>query len=79
MTRHWNHRDCDGSALTAATRDVVFLLERVSAVVPISTLVTAQQRLIGLVAPHAERVFGTCIDEETPLTALTEGEPGLTI
>src|SRR5437762_488426 len=31
LTRHWNHRDCDRTKLTAASTRAVVMLERVSA------------------------------------------------
>jgi DNA/RNA-binding domain of Phe-tRNA-synthetase-like protein len=54
LTRHWNHRDADPTKLTPATANAVFILERVSAVVP--GLHAAEAELADLLRPHAAAI-----------------------
>lgn len=67
LTRHWNHRDCDQTKVGLGSRDVVFVIERVSAeAVPDDVLESAQQALVELVAGHAESVSADILDAEHP-------------
>lgn len=69
LTRHWNHRDCDISKVTEDSRDVVFLIERVSrAAVPDALMVRAQDDLAALVTAHAREVSLAVIEARTPVT-----------
>lgn len=61
LTRHWNHRDADLTKVTQASRNVVFLLERVSPVAA-DALVAAQTELAELLTPHAEKVELATLD-----------------
>ena len=60
LTRHWNHRDADLTKVTADSRTVVFLLERVSA--GVTALPAAADDLAALLAPHADTVERATID-----------------
>ncbi|WP_018216024.1 B3/B4 domain-containing protein [Salinispora vitiensis] len=69
LTRHWNHRDCDRCKVTPATRRVVFILERVSAsAVPDEAMTAAQDLLVELVNPHAERITVLALSADLPRT-----------
>jgi DNA/RNA-binding domain of Phe-tRNA-synthetase-like protein len=56
LTRHWNHRDADNTKVTAATRDVMLLLEGIASVIPPDVLTQAQRELADWVAPHSDSV-----------------------
>lgn len=67
LTRHWNHRDCDQTKVGLGSRDVVFVIERVSAeAVPDDVLESAQQALVELIGGHAESVSADILDAEHP-------------
>ena len=71
LTRHWNHRDCEQTKVTASSRDVVFILERISgAAVPENLIERAQVALVELIAPHTGRVSSTRLDGESPTANL---------
>jgi DNA/RNA-binding domain of Phe-tRNA-synthetase-like protein len=71
LTRHWNHRDCDQAKVTPKSRNVVFIIERISrSAVTDATMIEAQARLAELTKPHAESVTLAVIDEERPRTRL---------
>src|ERR671916_864388 len=49
LTRHWNHRDCDQTKVTDQSRDILFILERVSsAAVSDESMDDAQEVLANL-------------------------------
>ncbi|WP_031513304.1 B3/4 domain-containing protein [Streptomyces sp. NRRL F-5123] len=74
LTRHWNHRDADATKVTAATRDAVFLLERVSrTAVPDEQLDAAHRALEELVRPHAGQVSLLTVDALHPTADLNGG------
>ncbi|OIJ92988.1 B3/B4 domain-containing protein [Streptomyces monashensis] len=80
LTRHWNHRDSDISKVTEDSRDVVFLLERVSrAAVPDALMVRAQDDLAALVTPHAREVSRAVIEARTPLTPVLTHLRGMSL
>ena len=67
LTRHWNHRDADATKVTPASRDVLFVLERVSAVaVPAGQLARAQAALAELLRPHAADVELATVRPDQP-------------
>jgi DNA/RNA-binding domain of Phe-tRNA-synthetase-like protein len=77
LTRHWNYRDADATKVTAATRNAVFILERISAqAVPDEAMATAQQALADLLQPHSEHVHLAVIDAHTRTTSLTPNPQG---
>lgn len=52
LTRHWNHRDADRTKVTERSRDVVFLLETLTATVDGAELDLAAADLVDLVKGH---------------------------
>ncbi|BCY14207.1 B3/4 domain-containing protein [Actinoplanes sp. L3-i22] len=71
LTRHWNHRDSDLTKVTAQSRNVVFMVERVSAeATPNERLAAAQAALAELVAPFAAEVTLAVIGPENPAAEL---------
>lgn len=67
LTRHWNHRDSDRTKVTSESRNVVFILERVSAeAVPAERLIAAQRELADSVRPFADEVVLATIDAQNP-------------
>jgi DNA/RNA-binding domain of Phe-tRNA-synthetase-like protein len=77
LTRHWNYRDADPTKVSEATRNAVFILERISGkAVPDTEMAAAQEELAGLLAPHADTVTLAVLDAGTPVTELADGEPG---
>lgn len=71
LTRHWNHRDCDQTKVGVDSREVVFVLERISAeAVPDDVLDSAQQALIELLTEHAESVSALTLDAGSPTVTL---------
>lgn len=57
LTRAWNYRDCDRTKVTASSRSVAFVLERVDATaVPDAALAQAVDDLVSLVGEHADDV-----------------------
>jgi len=66
LTRHWNHRDADQTKVTQTSRNVVFILERISAAaVPDDRIATAQTALAELIADHADAVEPARLAGET--------------
>jgi DNA/RNA-binding domain of Phe-tRNA-synthetase-like protein len=66
LTRHWNHRDADQTKVTQTSRNVVFILERISAAaVPDDHIAAAQTALTELVAEHADAVEPARLAGET--------------
>lgn len=62
LTRAWNHRDCDRTKVTASSRSVAFILERVDATaVPDAALAEAVADLVSLVGEHADDVSASFI------------------
>jgi DNA/RNA-binding domain of Phe-tRNA-synthetase-like protein len=71
LTRHWNHRDSDYSKVTERSRDVLFILERISVIaVPSEQMIKAQATLADLIRPYAEEVVLAVIEPETRMTGL---------
>lgn len=71
LTRHWNYRDADQTKVTEEAKNVVFIIERVSApALPDADIATAQDMLAELLAPHADRVVKAMIDSAQPRTVL---------
>jgi DNA/RNA-binding domain of Phe-tRNA-synthetase-like protein len=56
LTRHWNHRDCHRTMVRADSRDVLFMVERVSGKVSPDECGQATDRLAGVLAAHARSV-----------------------
>jgi len=72
LTRHWNHPDADATKVTMASRNVVFILERVdAAAVPSDRLAAAAEKLADLVRPHADRVELATVDQTHLVAELT--------
>ncbi len=77
LTRHWNHRDAEQTKVTEASRNVVFILERISEkAMPSDHLINAQLDLAQLVTPHADSVTLTFIEPETPETISSKTSQG---
>lgn len=67
LTRHWNHRDSDLTAVTKDSTNVLFILERVSAAaVADGVLDEATRSLIDLIGSQATSVGSAFIDARTP-------------
>lgn len=71
LTRHWNHRDAHASRVTEVSRDVLFLVERVSDVVARDSVERTVDGLAGLVAAHAERVSTGWVGPDVPAATLS--------
>lgn len=72
LTRHWNHRDADGTKVTESTRNAVFIIERVSEVaVSNGRLSEAQAHLVNLLKPHTDEIVMHILNASTPVAALT--------
>lgn len=57
LTRHWNYRDAEATKVRPASREVVFMLERISAqAMGSARLAAAQASLAELIKPHAAEV-----------------------
>jgi DNA/RNA-binding domain of Phe-tRNA-synthetase-like protein len=62
LTRFWNHRDAELTKVTEQSRNVVFMIERISAsAVPDSAIAEAQETLVDLLLPHADTVTGSVL------------------
>jgi DNA/RNA-binding domain of Phe-tRNA-synthetase-like protein len=73
LTRHWNHRDCEQTKVTADSSDVVFIVERISAdAVPTDVLTKAQEEIGAFVAPHAARIAFAVVSADAPAANLIE-------
>lgn len=80
LTRHWNYRDADATKVTEATRNAVFILERIAVdAVSDEAMATAQSALADLLRPHADQVRLAVIDAKTPATGFVEGAAGLVL
>jgi DNA/RNA-binding domain of Phe-tRNA-synthetase-like protein len=76
LTRHWNHRDSDLTKVTAESRNIVFMMERVSAeAMPTERLAAAQAALAELVRRFAAEVTLAVIDPATPAVDLGRTSP----
>jgi DNA/RNA-binding domain of Phe-tRNA-synthetase-like protein len=76
LTRHWNHRDADQTKVTADSRSVVFILERVTGkAVSSDDLIGAQRQLARLVTAHADDVVLAALDHGTPVVRLGGSAP----
>ncbi|HEY0636473.1 MAG TPA: phenylalanine--tRNA ligase beta subunit-related protein [Pseudonocardiaceae bacterium] len=73
LTRHWNHRDSDRTKVTAASRDVVFLVERASDAIAADTVRGAAGELAAVLGPHATVVRTTLLGPGDPPVTLTPG------
>jgi DNA/RNA-binding domain of Phe-tRNA-synthetase-like protein len=74
LTRSWNHRDSDQTKVTETSRNVVFILERISqAAVSDRQMADAQEMLAGLIEPHAESLVLAVIEPKTPEVNLADG------
>ncbi|WP_436495551.1 B3/B4 domain-containing protein [Actinokineospora sp. HUAS TT18] len=80
LTRHWNYRDSDHTKVTEGSKNVVFLLERISSdAMPDERMQRAQEELAELLRPYADQVVLSVIEPETPSTSLEMGEPGFMV
>lgn len=74
LTRSWNHRDSDQTKVTETSRNVVFILERISeSAVSDRQMADAQEMLAGLIEPHAESLVLAVIEPNTPEVNLADG------
>lgn len=71
LTRHWNYRDADSTKVADDSKNVVFVIERISSsAIPNEVIKDAQDMLMSLLRPHADTVIGTAIEPEAPSTDL---------
>jgi DNA/RNA-binding domain of Phe-tRNA-synthetase-like protein len=75
LTRHWNHRDADGSKVTEASRRVVIVLESIDATHH-AGLDAAAADLAALLTPHSGSVTAHVLDATRSRADLTARPAG---
>lgn len=75
LTRGWNYRDCDHTKVTLATRTALFMVERISRVVPCEALEDALDELKSLMRGHAQVTARTSLNRHHPKTVLPNTAP----
>jgi DNA/RNA-binding domain of Phe-tRNA-synthetase-like protein len=73
QARHWNHRDSDFTKVTDDSKDVILMLERVSAdAVPDSQMESAQKLLSSLLATRFGLVVEATLNGASPTAMLPQ-------